>query len=137
MSQESMSGPLPSPKLVAGYNDVIQNGGERIMVMAEKEQAGRLAENKSIQEVNMRAIKGYNFRGAFSQIAATVLVVSLLGLGGYLGLNGQADLAKDIFRYTIGSVVAAFLGGQVTKAILAKKEDGRAADGEAEYANDF
>jgi len=37
----SFSGPLPPPGLLAQYNDVIPNGAERLMVMAEKQSAHR------------------------------------------------------------------------------------------------
>lgn len=37
----SFSGPLPPPGLLARYNDVIPNGAERIMAMAERQSAHR------------------------------------------------------------------------------------------------
>lgn len=35
------SGPLPHPSLLAKYNDIIPNGAERIMAMAERQSAHR------------------------------------------------------------------------------------------------
>jgi uncharacterized membrane protein len=37
----SFSGPLPPPALLAKYNEVIPNGAERIMAMAERQSAHR------------------------------------------------------------------------------------------------
>jgi uncharacterized membrane protein len=37
----SFSGPLPHPALLAKYNEVIANGAERIMAMAERQSAHR------------------------------------------------------------------------------------------------
>jgi uncharacterized membrane protein len=122
LRQEMHMGPLPAPSLVAGYDEVIDNGAERIMVMAEKEQEGRLEDNKSNRDFNKRAIKGYNFRGAFGQIAAFILVLAMLGLGYKLASDGQQDLAKTLFQYTIGAVVTVFLGGTISRAISGKKE---------------
>lgn len=123
MMEESHSGPLPSPRAVAGYDEVIQNGAERVMVMAEKEQDSRLEDNKSIREFNTRAIKGYNFRGAFSQIAAAVLVLAMLALAYKLSLDGKDELAGILFKSTIVGVVTVFLGGTITKAITGKKDE--------------
>lgn len=120
--QKSMSGPLPPASEVAEYNQVIPNGAERIMVMAEKEQQARLDEVKRAQKLDRKALNGYNFRMAFSPIAAFVLTGAAFSLGGYLAINGQPDVAKDIFRITIAAVVSAFLVGKVFPD---KKEKGR------------
>lgn len=37
----AFSGPLPPPELLAKYNDVIPNGAERIMAMAERQSSHR------------------------------------------------------------------------------------------------
>ena len=37
-TMQAFSGPLPPPSMLAEYNNVVQNGAERIMVMAEKQQ---------------------------------------------------------------------------------------------------
>ena len=47
---ESYSGPLPHPNIMAGYEKVLPGTAERIVAMAEKEQAHRHnAQNKMIQ----------------------------------------------------------------------------------------
>jgi len=38
---EYFSGPLPPPSLLARYNDVVPNGAERILAMAERQSAHR------------------------------------------------------------------------------------------------
>lgn len=114
--QQSMSGPLPSSRELVSYNEVIPNGAERIMAMAEREQMARLEENRTAQALDRRALKGFNFRGAFSQVAAFVLTALGFVTATYLGLHGQVELAKVIFGTTIGSVVFAFLVAQGTKA---------------------
>lgn len=37
-TMEAFSGPLPPPAMLAQYNDVVPNGAERIMAMAERQQ---------------------------------------------------------------------------------------------------
>lgn len=92
------------------------------MRMAEKEQDSRLEDNKGVRDFNSRAIKGYNFRGAFSQIAAAVLVLAMLGLAYALASQGKDELAGILFKTTIIGVVTVFVGGTITKAIIGKKE---------------
>lgn len=45
------SGPLPPPSDLAQYNDIISNGADRIMAMAEKEQAVR---HETIRQDNLQ-----------------------------------------------------------------------------------
>ena len=42
IQQVTFSGPLPAPHDLEKYDKIIHNGAERIMSMAEKEQASRL-----------------------------------------------------------------------------------------------
>ena len=39
---ESHSGPLPDPKTLAYYNEIIPNGGDRIMTLLEKQTSHRM-----------------------------------------------------------------------------------------------
>jgi uncharacterized membrane protein len=49
----SFSGPLPPPGLLAKYNEVIPNGAERIMAMAERQSAHRESLEAKVVEGNM------------------------------------------------------------------------------------
>ena len=42
----SFMGPIPPPGILAGYNNVIPNGADRVIMMAEKEQAHRHNKNQ-------------------------------------------------------------------------------------------
>lgn len=58
---EVSAGPLPHPELLKGYDQIIKDGAERIMRMAEKEQDNRFEERSETrrqiwryQEINLR-----------------------------------------------------------------------------------
>ena len=40
--QSSFSGPIPPPDILKGYNDVVKDGAERIIAMAEKQSNHRM-----------------------------------------------------------------------------------------------
>ncbi len=49
--QHSFSGPIPPPSILKGYNDIVKDGADRIMSMAEKQSGHRIAlEDHAIRE---------------------------------------------------------------------------------------
>jgi uncharacterized membrane protein len=69
----SFSGPLPHPALLAKYNEVIPNGAERIMAMAERQSAHREALEAQVVAGNLASQK----RGSI--FAFIICMVALLG----------------------------------------------------------
>jgi uncharacterized membrane protein len=68
----SFSGPLPPPGLLAQYNEIIPNGAERIVAMAEKQSAHRERLEARVIEGNVAS----QTRGSyFSFILALVAIV--------------------------------------------------------------
>ncbi len=63
------SGPLPPPSDLAQYNDIISNGADRIMAMAEKEQAVR---HETIQQDQT-----FNRRGQLYGFISVILILLL------------------------------------------------------------
>lgn len=66
------SGPIPSPDILKEYDDIIPNGAERILVMAEKQQEHRIEREKylSTADVNL-SIRGQIF----------AFILALVGFG--------------------------------------------------------
>lgn len=99
------SGPLPSASELARYNDLIPNGAERIMVMAEKQLDHRVQiETTVINSEQKQATRG--------QIFGFLLVGALIVAGTVLGLHGQSIPAAAVFTTTILSVAGAFVLGR-------------------------
>lgn len=61
---QAWQGPLPPPGALAQFDEIIPNGAERIMVMCEKEQAGRLAVEDRESRLRFMSIMGGKLVGA-------------------------------------------------------------------------
>ena len=51
----AFAGPIPPPDILAQYNQVIPDGAERIMVMAERQSAHREYLERSVVEANIKS----------------------------------------------------------------------------------
>ncbi len=103
----SFSGPLPPPGLLAKYNEVIPNGAERIMAMAERQSAHREALEARVVAGNVAS----QARG--SHYAFIICLITIVGGFVLIGMG------KDIYGISavIGSLAA--LAGVF---VIAKKE---------------
>lgn len=106
---EITSGPLPHPDLVEKYNEVIPNGAERIMRMAELQQENRFIENRETREINkeiaMSKLK-YFKRG---QLMGFILAFVLLGLATLFVFTGYENMAYLLFSVGALSLVGIFV----------------------------
>ncbi|MCE0496626.1 MAG: DUF2335 domain-containing protein [Methylacidiphilales bacterium] len=101
----SYSGPLPHPSLLAKYNDVIPNGAERMMVMAEKQSDHRL-------KIETMVVNNQQRQSTVGQYFALVITIAGLALSGWLIVNNHDTAGSAIGVATIGSVAAAFIAGR-------------------------
>lgn len=98
MTENQFSGPIPPPEILAGYQSILPDAPERILIMAEKEQAHRHSlENdemkSSVKQTSIGQIMGVCLSGMFGVIS---LVLGLYGhdwLAGVLGSSTVISLA--------------------------------------------
>ena len=106
ISYEQMlySGPIPPAEEMAKYNQVIPNGGDRIMAMAEKQSEHRQSLEKSVvKSKNRDSLLGVIFAGA---IGITGLI-----LGYFLITNGH-KITGTLFAGTpLATLVGLYLRG--------------------------
>lgn len=118
MRTDVLSGPLPHPDLLKGYGDIIPNGAERIMQMAEREQDSVLTERRETRN-NNREISIYKLnllkRGQNMGFSLAILIIALATLFVFTGHEGIAYL---LFSVGIASIVGVF----VKTAIDSKKK---------------
>jgi uncharacterized membrane protein len=103
----SFSGPLPHPTLLAQYNDVIPNGAERIMAMAERQSIHRESLEAQVVAGNV------NSQAKGSLYAFIICLVTIIGGFVLIGLG----------KSVIG--VSAIIGSLATLAgvfIISKRE---------------
>ena len=95
---ESMtySGPIPHPQLLKEFNDVIPNGADRIMTMAEKQSGHRITlEEKVVNANNRDSFLGVVFAG---------VIALLIVLGAIFLIYNNKDVQG--FSLLIGASVA-------------------------------
>ncbi|MCK5841950.1 MAG: DUF2335 domain-containing protein [Candidatus Sabulitectum sp.] len=98
-------GPLPDPDTLERYNNIIPNGAERIMCMAEEQSSHR----RSIESTVIDSREDQNKRGqTFAFILA--LFFGLVGLT--LALQGYTKAAIAAFGLPITTIVVAFIRGR-------------------------
>jgi uncharacterized membrane protein len=89
-------GPIPPPALIQQYNQVVENGAERIMRMAEQAQAAEIEMGRAWVAENRRG----QWLGACVSMIALVLAAAL----GAFGLFSAAQLGFYILPAALVSV---------------------------------
>lgn len=112
IKQESFRGPLPHPGILKGYEEIKAGFAERIVGMAEKEQAHRFecderedARLKSVIEYSAANVK----RG---QLLAFIIAVLVMGSSVALALLGHEVIAGIFGGGTLVSLVTVFITGK-------------------------
>lgn len=107
--KSSFSGPIPPPEILRGYNNVITDGGERIMKMAESQSAHRIR----LEELTIREGIKQSGRG---QTYGFILGLVGLGLAGLLAYLGHETTAVVLASTTIVGLVAVFVIGKKSQS---------------------
>jgi uncharacterized membrane protein len=96
------SSPLPDPSELAAYNQVIPNGADRIMKMAEAQSSHRI----SIEKIVVTSQQNQAF---FGQVCGLVIGLSGLAMATYSAVRGQPWFGGTIGGTTLIGLVSAFL----------------------------
>ena len=104
VEQMSYSGPIPPPSEMAKYNDVIPNGADRIMTMAENQSNHRQSlESSVVKAKNIDSRLGVMFAGSIGLVS---LVLA------YLLIKEGKTVAGFVFGGTpLGTLVGVYLRG--------------------------
>ncbi len=99
------SGPLPDPQTLSSYNQLIPEGADRIMKMAEKQQEHRM-------KIERTAIGRQTFQSFMGQIFGFLIGLSGIGSGTFLAYNGFTTVGTVIAGGTVVSLVSVFVIGR-------------------------
>jgi uncharacterized membrane protein len=98
------SGPLPPPNILKDYNEVVSNGAERIMVMAEEQSKHRRAlETKALHTDSRNSLLGVIF--------AFLLGITTVVTGAIVAIKGQTFSGAFISSVGLGGLVSTFIYG--------------------------
>jgi uncharacterized membrane protein len=98
----SFVGPLPSPEILQGFENVVPGAAERIIVMAEKEQDTRLRIEKRILAVNIVMV----ILGIVSGLVALLVISFLIK---YSMDKGYPNVASILASTSLLGVVGIFV----------------------------
>jgi uncharacterized membrane protein len=104
---EQHTGPIPSPSALAEYKAIDPGLVDRIVGMAEREQASRLQVTAAIVDGNKR-------RTTIGQVSALIVALSGFALVGYGFACGHPGAAAVVGSVELAAIVAAFLGRRGT-----------------------
>lgn len=105
VQQESFSGPLPHPRHLAQYDEILPGLAERIVCMTESnlDHAQRMQEkalDSDIQDMKIGRLYGF------------IVLVLLIGAAGVSGYAGMIELAIAFLSVGVAGVVGAFIKGR-------------------------
>ncbi|MFZ4580445.1 MAG: DUF2335 domain-containing protein [Myxococcota bacterium] len=106
---EQRSGPLPDPEALARYGEVVPNGAERIMALAERQASHRM-------DLERIALGGHLAASKWGQVFA--LVISLAALGSSVAIAFSTrdwKLAALPLSLSLLGVARAFVVGRESK----------------------
>lgn len=99
------SGPIPHPQLLREFNDVIPDGANRIMIMAEKQSEHRRnLEEKIVNANNRDSLLGIIF--------ALVIALVIVGSGTFLLFNDKEVSGMGLLLSGIGTFITVFIVGK-------------------------
>jgi uncharacterized membrane protein len=96
------SAPLPLPSELAAYNDIIPQGADRIMKMAEAQSAHRI-------EIEKNVVFGQQGQESRGQYLAFIIALVGLACGAYTAVSGQPAAGAAIAGAPLVGIVSAFL----------------------------
>lgn len=96
-------GPLPPAEVLAKYNQIIPNGADRIMVMAEKEQSHR----QNMDSIVVNSVSSQNRRAQWFAFSMSILA---LILSAYLFNLGRDGYAISVVCGNFLMIAGAFIG---------------------------
>ncbi|EIJ38524.1 putative membrane protein [Galbibacter orientalis DSM 19592] len=105
IQHRSHSGPLPDPETLIKYNSVIPNGADRIMKMAENQQAHRIS-------IENRVVASQSAQSKLGQVFGLIIGLVGIGCGTFLAATGEPTIGGIIAGGTVVSLVSVFVIGK-------------------------
>lgn len=104
ISASSFSGPLPSPSILGDYNEILTNGAERIMKMAENQSSHRIDLEKHAIIEELRQSKNGQIFGFILAILGMLIafVLAYLGHDTVAGIFGTTTIVGLVTVFVIG-----------------------------------
>ncbi len=104
-----MSGPLPSPEILAQYNALIPGAADRIIAMAENDSA-------HLQTIEKMTVTAFYRERQTGQTFGLIIALFGLSVAALLAMNNHETTASIIGGTTIVGLVGIFVIGRLAPA---------------------
>ncbi len=105
---EMLSGPLPPPDILKGYEDIIPGAATRILKMAERQSEHRMNLEKTIVDSDSKM-------GLLGLTAAFLLSAMIIVGSVYVIANGYAWAGVSMIGINVASLAGVFVYGSKTR----------------------
>lgn len=102
VQQHMWKAPLPPPEVLERFNEVVENGAERIVKAWEQETEHR-------RDMERRELSNFYGEARLGKVLAFLFVITALCLSGFAAYFGAEWLAAILAGGTIAAVVGAFV----------------------------
>lgn len=110
------SGPLPPPEVLIQYNDADPNAANRVITMAEEQQAHRF-------KMETLALKTQGRQGYIGQVFGFIIGLAVIGTGAFLMHSGKEGYGiSSVFMGLAALLTAYYRGTSIQKKELEKKK---------------
>lgn len=110
-SRQTWSGPLPPPAMLAGYNDAVAGGAERILSMVENQNTHRM----KMESVTLAGDQKLAERG---QWIGLIVVIAVLLLAAFMAYLGATAMAAAVVAIDIVGLAAIFIYGSIRNRVV-------------------
>ena len=110
-SRQTWSGPLPPPAMLAGYNDAVAGGAERILSMVENQNTHRM----KMESVTLAGDQKLAERG---QWIGLIVVIAVLLLAAFMAYLGATAMATAVVAIDIVGLAAIFVYGSIRNRVV-------------------
>lgn len=111
-SLQFVAGPLPSPDLLRGYDQVSPGGAERIIKMAEDEGNHRRRMEEKSLDAEIESMRRSYSEARWGQMFAFAIATIFVGAGSYVAVHGQPWAGGFFGSVGIVSIVTTFIAGR-------------------------
>lgn len=112
----TFAGPIPPPEILARYNEIIPDGANRILKMAELQSSHRI-------ELETIVIKGDNRRANWGLVTGFTIGVLIIVLSFILILKGHDRAGTVLGTTDLIGLVSVFVFGRITKQKQLRQRD--------------
>ncbi len=109
---QQFQGPIPSPQVLAGYENLLPGSADRILSMAESETKHRQAMEKTAVEAEVNGLKAEATDTKRGQFCGLIIGLTAIIAGSYTAVNGSAWAGGFIGAGGVIGLVTAFIGGR-------------------------